>query len=95
MPVLQLESSIEKKFVKEARKLGCMTRKLEGIGQGGWPDQLILIPHGPKLLIEFKRPGGVLSPIQEACHEDAEKIGHQFYVFDNWQEAIALVKGLL
>jgi hypothetical protein len=90
MPVL--ESAIERQFVKEARALGCRTRKLNGAGHVGWPDQLVLVPGGVTLLIEFKRPKEKLRPTQVIWHNEAKSIGHNPHVFDNWQSAIALVK---
>ena len=88
----QLESAIESKFVKEAKKLGCLVKKLDSEGNVGWPDRLVLVPGGAILLIEFKRPGGALSPVQEAWHDDAKKIGHKPYVCYSWQAALNLIK---
>lgn len=85
------ESTIENRFVKEAHRLGCKTRKLNGMGNNHWPDRLVLVPGGETLLIEFKKPGGVLSEGQAAWHEDAKLMGHYPIVFDNWQDALAWV----
>ena len=90
-----LESSIESTFVKKARALGCMTRKLNGMGQRDWPDQLVLIPGGVGILIEFKRPGESLRVGQQTWQEDAKEIGHGSYVFNNWQEPLELIKRLI
>ena len=87
-----LEGTIEKRFVKEVKKLGCITRKLNGMGNRDWPDRLILVPGGVTLFIEFKRPDEGLRPTQEALHEDVAAMGHTWYVFDNWEGALAVVK---
>lgn len=90
-----LEKDIENSFVRQAKKLGCKTRKLNGTGYRSWPDRLILVPGGVTLFIEFKRPGEDLRPDQESLHEDAATIGHTWYTFDNWEGAIELVKSFL
>ena len=87
-----LETAIEKKFVAEAKKLGCLCRKLNGSGNRNWPDQLVLIPGGVKLLIEFKRPGEGLRPAQEDWHREAVKCGHESLVYDSWEAPLQLVK---
>ena len=89
---LPLEKDIEAKFVREAKKLGCLCRKLNGMGARDWPDRLVLVPGGAILLIEFKRLGATLRPSQEAWHEDAKAIGQEPYVFDNWEQPLALVE---
>lgn len=87
-----LERDIEGTFVKKARALGCMCRKLNGMGHSSWPDQMVLCPGGKVLLIEFKREGEVLRPAQEELHAEALAIGHQWWWFDNWEDAIILVR---
>ena len=90
-----LESALEKKFVTEAKKLGCLCRKQNGAGNRNWPDQLVLVPGGAVLLIEFKRLNEHLRPAQAGWHAEAVKIGHEPKVFDTWEEPLRLVKELL
>ena len=87
-----LERDIEGAFVKKARALGCMCRKLNGMGYASWPDQMVLVPGGKVLLIEFKREGEELRPAQEDLHTQAKTIGHKWYWFDNWEEPLHLVE---
>jgi len=87
-----LEKDIENRFVKEAKKLGCITRKLNGMGYNSWPDRLILVPGGVTLFFEFKRPGEHLRPAQAELHLQADTIGHTWYTFDSWEIAIAIVR---
>jgi hypothetical protein len=91
------ERSIERSFVRRAEALGCKTRKLNGPGHVAWHDRLVLVPGGEFALIEFKRPGGSLSRTQDAFHDDLNNMGHakNSHVFDNWQDAIALVRRLM
>ena len=87
-----VERAVENRFVQEARKLGCKTRKLNGGGQRDWSDQLVLVPGGATLLIEFKRVGAKLRPTQQAFKDACAAIGHTIHVYDSWQAALAIVR---
>jgi hypothetical protein len=87
-----LERDIENKFVKEVKKLGCKTRKLNGMGYKSWPDRLILCPGGAILFIEFKKPGEGLSELQQSLHSEVAEIGHVFKTYDSWEDAIKYVR---
>lgn len=53
----RLERHVEKPVVDHAKKLGCLVRKMNGLGYRGWPDQMFITPTGKVFFIEFKRPG--------------------------------------
>jgi hypothetical protein len=89
--VLILESSIEKAFVRKAKALGCITRKMNGQGFNAWPDRLVLIPGGATVFIEFKKPGEDLRPLQQALHDDAAAIGHKWFTCDNVEDALKII----
>jgi hypothetical protein len=93
------EVNIENRFVQEAKKLGCKTRKLNGMGANDWPDRLVMVPGRPGkfITIEFKRPGGKLSSGQADWHTDAVSMGFAAttYVCFSWEEALVIVKGLM
>ena len=89
MPVL--EKTIENKFVKIAKDRGCKCLKINGLGQRSWPDRLVLIPNGGLVMIEFKKPGGKLTPGQEQLHEELLEMGHEVHVCYSVEEALELV----
>jgi len=84
-----LERDIEAKVVRWARAKGIMVTKLQGIGNKSMPDRIFWIPGGRPVLIEFKRPGGKLTPLQTLAIEALEKAGYLVTVFDNADDAIA------
>ena len=90
-----LETTEEQRFVRLAKALGCKCRKLNGTGNRDWPDQLVLVPGGVKLLFEFKRVGKELRPTQEVWHDAARKIGHAPYTVITALQAILIVKGCI
>jgi len=85
MPV---ESQIQSAVIDFARKNGWYTRRLEWIGRVGAPD-VFAARNGIILLIEFKRPGGKLSPGQVAEHALLYKHGIRVYVVDNIEDGYA------
>ena len=84
------EAAIEKRACREIKKLwpGAETRKLNGAGDRGWPDRLVVLPRGVLLMIEFKRPGAGLSPAQRSKIKRITKLGHNVYVCDSVREAV-------
>lgn len=82
-----LERTIEQNFVQAMKVLGVKTKKLNGLGDRDWPDRLVLGPYGYFCLIEFKRPGGKLTPRQHALHWQLKQLGHEVQTFDDWKVA--------
>ena len=93
MPVLkQLESAIEARAVAKIKKLGVMSRKMNGMGYRGWPDRLFILPGGKSVFIEFKRPGGTLTALQAHIHEELKAKDHVVWVCSNADAAYMIIK---
>lgn len=90
-----LESSIERRVVREAEKLGVYALKLAATGDTGWPDRLFLMPNGATLFIEFKRPGYLPRPKQRYIHALLVKLGHNVAVMDDFEESMSLIRLIL
>lgn len=89
------ESKIEQKVVREAKKLGVIGLKLTSPGNTGVPDRLFLIPGGRPLLIEFKKPGGFLSPKQLYWIDILVQAGYNVGVHDNVEDAMDSIRRAL
>ena len=59
------ESKIEKWFVRELKKLGCIADKFVSPGNAGVPDRIVIIPGGKVVFVELKTDKGELSEIQK------------------------------
>lgn len=57
----------------------------------GWPDDLFLIPGGVTVMLEFKRPGKVPTPIQLNKLTAANKLGFACGWFDDSRAAIVFL----
>lgn len=87
-----LESTLERKVCHDAVvKYGVYSIKLNGRGQTGWPDRLMLVPGGLCFFIEFKAPKGRLSARQKVMHELLGELGFMVYTCDNYLKAMTLV----
>jgi len=86
----ECEGPVERRFVRLAKKRGWRTRKLNGAGNRGWPDRLVLTTCGVPLFIEFKRPGSK-GPTKLQCSHLRwlRKHGYAAEWFDNAELAIA------
>jgi hypothetical protein len=87
----ELESSIEKKVVAYAKAQDVMVRKMNGMSYAGWPDRLMITPSGRHFYIEFKRPGGKLSPRQEALIGELRARSVVVYVVDDAGRGKAII----
>lgn len=72
-----LESSIERKFVKEAQKRGFLALKMTGYA--GIPDRLLLC-NGEAIFVELKTNTGRLSKVQELVHTKLRGLGFKVFV---------------
>lgn len=67
------ESEIEQKLVSGVEKLGGACIK---VGVEGWPDRLVVLPHGITVWVETKRPDGRVADLQKWRAAKLRKIGH-------------------
>lgn len=84
-----LEKNIEAKVVRWATAQGWEVIKLNGMGNRSRPDRLFVMPYGRCAFIEFKRPGGVLTRLQEQTLKRLANLGHDVAMFDDAAKAIA------
>lgn len=90
------ESAIQKKVVEYARKdLGLNVIKLNPMGQNGWPDLLVILPHGRTLFLEMKRPGEEPRKLQLHIHEMLRKDGQHVEVAETHEEGKRIVAAAL
>jgi len=83
------EASAEKSFVAGIKKRGAKSRKLNGLGFRAWPDRLVFGHNGVIMLVEFKRVGEDLTPLQASLHRDFARMGIRVYVFTSATDALA------
>jgi hypothetical protein len=79
------ESAIERQCRVYATGRGVLSIKLQ-TGITGDPDRLFLLPGGRCWLVEFKVPGGLLSPRQKYRHSELAHFGHRVTVVYSTQE---------
>lgn len=70
-----LESRVESQLTRGVRLLGGKCEKLAPVSHSGIPDRLVILPGGRIFLVELKRVGGTLSPIQEHYHAQLRDLG--------------------
>lgn len=80
------ESSLEKRFVREIKKLGGKAPKWVSPGYRGVPDRLVILPGGRTIFVEMKAPGKPLSPLQAKWAVDLRKMGHQVFKIDSHED---------
>jgi VRR-NUC domain-containing protein len=64
-------------------------------GKAGTPDFIVALPCGKTYWIEFKAPGGTLSPVQSATLKNLAILDHRTALCHSSAEAIALVARML
>lgn len=84
----QLEASLERAVVKEARARGCLVYKIH---ERGAPDRLFLTPDGRVFYVEFKRRGEKPRPEQEHEHARLRARGFPVFVVDSRERAIEVL----
>lgn len=83
---MKTESEIEQKHRRIAMENGWFVEKIEKTSRGGFPDRFYA-KNGWVILLEWKRPGGVVSKQQKLRHEQLRKAGVEVYVVFSIEEA--------
>lgn len=92
-----LEKTLEAADRKAAKAIGWFVEKIMKAGRNGFPDRFYARAHpedicpcckrGRVLLIEWKRPGGVLSEQQKLRIAELRAAGVEVHVVDNLESA--------
>lgn len=80
-----LESEIEKKLVREVRKMGGMAYKFVSPGNTGVPDRIVILP-GVITFVELKTETGRLSPGQTRQIGKLRDLGMKVVVLHGMKE---------
>jgi hypothetical protein len=83
------EAGIEKRCVEWARNRGWLVFKLDARSTIGSPDRVFYHPAAETVrFIEFKQPGGRLSPTQVYTLSLLGKAAHVCYSFEEFKEIL-------
>lgn len=81
-----LEKDIEKRLVREVKKLGGLCLKWVSPGNSGVPDRIVLMPSGKAIFVELKRPGGREGALQRYWKVTLEALGFGCYTIYDYTE---------
>lgn len=77
------ESTLERRLVREIKRIGGEAPKWVSPGNRGVPDRLVLLPEGQTIYVEMKAPGKPLEPLQERWKRKLISMGHKHYKIDS------------
>jgi len=63
-------------------------------GQDGWPDRIVMLPHGTLVWVELKRPKGTLKGLQKYRAAQLEKLGQRVVCLYSVAEVNEFMDGL-
>ena len=73
-----LEKRIEEYLKKRVKTLGGLCLKFISPGSSGVPDRICVLAKGV-ILVECKRPDGILSPSQKLMHKRLKDLGAEVF----------------
>jgi len=85
------EKQIEKKLRERIAAAGGMALKFVSPGCNGVPDRLVFLPGGQILLVELKKPGEDLTPLQKSMRKKFLNLGFKYYVIDSYEKVEDLI----
>ena len=89
------EKDIENAVCKYAREKGLLAYKFVSPNTVGVPDRIFFAPGGGMFMIEFKRPGGKMTPSQERTFIKLSGMGFDVYVIDDVDAGKRVINGHL
>ena len=79
---MSTEQQIQSKIKKYAEGKGWIVIKTIKLSEAGYPD-LFMFKNGKTLFIEVKKPGGIISPLQELRQRQLRQQGFTCEIIDN------------
>lgn len=71
------ERDIEKRLVREIRRMGGEAYKWTSPGNDGVPDRIVMLPGGKLIFVELKADDGTLRPVQRVQIGRIRKLGQR------------------
>ena len=91
----QLESEVERYLREQVEKLGGKCIKFIPDFSRGFPDRIVILPHGMLVWVETKRPvGGHIDPAQNVQHVLLRRLGQRVDVVWTKEEVDNLLREL-
>jgi len=82
---MSTEQQIQSKIKKYAESKGWIVIKTIKLSEAGYPD-LFMFKDGKTIFIEVKKPGGIISPLQELRQRQLREQGFTCEVIDNLEQ---------
>ena len=86
-----LESTVERRLVREVKKRGGLALKFVSPGLDGVPDRIILFANGRLGFVEVKAPGKTMRPLQVTIADQLKDLGFKVYCIVN----VGMIGGIL
>lgn len=77
------ESTLERRLVREVKRIGGRAPKWVSPGNRGVPDRIVILPGGQTVFVEMKAPGKPLEPLQIRWASILKRMGHRVYKIDS------------
>lgn len=77
------ESALERRLVREVKKLGGRALKWVSPGNRGVPDRIVVLPGSLIAFVEMKAPGKPLEPLQKKWAKTLRDMGFKTYKVDS------------
>lgn len=77
------EATLERRLVREVKRIGGLAPKWVSPGNRGVPDRIVILPGGRTVYVELKAPGRPLTPLQRKWKQKLEQLGHRHYKIDS------------
>ena len=82
---MNTEQQIQSKIKKYAEGKGWIVIKTIKLSEAGYPD-LFMFKDGKTIFIEVKKPGGIISPLQELRQKQLREQGFTCEIIDNLEQ---------
>lgn len=88
------EKDIEKKLIKEVKKIGGLALKLVCPGFDGMPDRMLLVSVGRVAFVEVKAKGKKPRALQVRRHVHLRRLGFKVYTLDDEEQIGGIINDI-